>query len=49
MRDRQLRRLHQCWQVTRWMKISEGKYYAFAHPLLGTMFAKEFGDDAEYV
>ncbi|MEA5594244.1 SMEK domain-containing protein [Rivularia sp. UHCC 0363] len=47
MRDRQLRQLHQCWQVTRWMKISGGKDYAFAHPLLGTMFAKELGDDAE--
>ncbi len=47
MRDRQLRKLHQCWQVTRWMKIIEGKYYAFAHPLLGTVFAKELGDDAD--
>lgn len=47
MRDRQLRKLHQCWQVTRWMKIIEGKYYAFAHPLLGTVFAKELSDDAD--
>lgn len=47
MRDRSLRQLHQCWQVTRWMRISEDKFYAFAHPLLGTTFAIQLGDDAE--
>ncbi|NJL67359.1 MAG: hypothetical protein HC894_12350 [Microcoleus sp. SM1_3_4] len=47
MRDRSLRQLHQCWQVTRWMRISEDKLYAFAHPLLGTTFATQLGDDAE--
>jgi|GEM_PF-2063247 len=47
MRDRQLRQLHQSWQVTRWMQISEGKFYAFAHPLLATTFASQLGDDAE--
>jgi len=47
MRDRSLRQLHQCWQVTRWMRISEDKLYAFAHPLLGTTFAAQLGDDAE--
>ncbi|MBE9125908.1 MULTISPECIES: hypothetical protein [unclassified Coleofasciculus] len=47
MRDRQLRQLHQSWQVTRWMRISEGKLYAFAHPLLATTFAAQLGDDAE--
>ncbi|HSF76465.1 MAG TPA: SMEK domain-containing protein [Microcoleus sp.] len=47
MRDRSLRQLHQCWQVTRWMRISEDKLYAFAHPLLATTFAAKLGDDAE--
>ncbi|MDZ8026435.1 MAG: SMEK domain-containing protein [Nostoc sp. DcaGUA01] len=47
MRDRHLRQLQQCWQVTRWMKIAENKLYAFAHPLLGKTFANELGDDAE--
>lgn len=47
MRDRQLRQLHQSWQVTRWMRISEGKLYAFAHPLLATTFAAQLEDDAE--
>ncbi|MEG4293094.1 SMEK domain-containing protein [Microcoleus sp. C2C3] len=47
MRDRSLRQLHQCWQVTRWMRISEEKLYAFAHPLLATTFAAQLGDDAE--
>ncbi|NER92970.1 MAG: ATP-binding protein [Symploca sp. SIO1B1] len=47
MRDRQLRQLHQSWQVTRWMQITEGKFYAFAHPLLATTFASQLGDDAE--
>jgi tetratricopeptide (TPR) repeat protein len=47
MRDRQLRQLHQSWQVTRWMRISEGKLYAFAHPLLATTFAAQLGDEAE--
>jgi AAA ATPase domain/MalT-like TPR region len=47
MRDRSLRQLHQCWQVTRWIRISEDKFYAFAHPLLGTTFAIELGDDAQ--
>ena len=47
MRDRNLRQLHQSWQVTRWMRISEGKLYAFAHPLLATTFAAQLGDDAE--
>lgn len=48
LRDRPLRQLHQCWQVTRWIRISENKFYAFAHPLLGTTFAVQLGDDAEY-
>ncbi len=26
MRDRQIRQLHQSWEVTRWIKIAEGKY-----------------------
>jgi len=47
MRDRSLRQLHQCWQVTRWMRISEDNLYAFAHPLLATTFAAQLGDDAE--
>jgi AAA ATPase domain/MalT-like TPR region len=47
MRDRSLRQLHQCWQVTRWMRISEDKLYAFAHPLLATTFATKLGEDAE--
>ncbi|OCQ96782.1 hypothetical protein BCD64_14320 [Nostoc sp. MBR 210] len=47
MRDRHLRQLQQCWQVTRWMKIAEDKLYGFAHPLLGKTFANELGDDAE--
>ncbi|NEQ68470.1 MAG: AAA family ATPase [Symploca sp. SIO2D2] len=47
MRDRQLRQLHQSWQVTRWMQITEGKFYTFAHPLLATTFASQLGDDAE--
>ena len=47
MRDRSLRQLHQCWQVTRWMRISEDNIYAFAHPLLATTFAAQLGDDAE--
>jgi hypothetical protein len=47
MRDRNLRQLHQSWQVTRWMRITEGKLYAFAHPLLATTFATQLGDDAE--
>jgi hypothetical protein len=47
MRDRPLRQLHQCWQVTRWMRISENQLYAFAHPLLGTTFAAKLGHDAE--
>jgi hypothetical protein len=29
------------------MRISEGKFYAFAHPLLATTFAAQLGDDAE--
>lgn len=47
MRDRNLRQLNQSWQVTRWMRISEAKLYAFAHPLLATTFAAQLGDDAE--
>lgn len=47
MRDRQLRQLNQSWQVTRWMRITEGKLYAFAHPLLATTFATRLGDDAD--
>ena len=47
MRDRPLRQLHQCWQVTRWMRISEDNLYAFAHPLLATTFAAQLGDGAE--
>jgi len=47
MRDRSLRQLHLCWQVTRWIKISNDESYAFAHPLLGTTFAIELRDDGE--
>jgi hypothetical protein len=47
MRDRSLRQLHQCWQVTRWIKISKDESYAFAHPLLGTTFAIQLGDDGK--
>lgn len=47
MRDRHLRQLEQCWQVTRWIKISEDKLYAFAHPLLGITFANQLADDAD--
>jgi hypothetical protein len=47
MRDRPLRQLHECWQVTRWMRISEDNLYAFAHPLLATTFAAQLGDEAE--
>ncbi len=47
MRYRSLRQLHQCWQVTRWIRISEDKFYAFAHPLLGTTFAIELSEDAQ--
>jgi hypothetical protein len=47
MRDRQLRQLHLCWQVTRWMRISQGKLYAFAHPLLATTFAEKLEGDAK--
>lgn len=47
MRDRHLRQLEQCWQVTRWIKISEDQLYAFAHPLLGITFANQLGDEAE--
>ncbi|MEG4628581.1 SMEK domain-containing protein [Microcoleus sp. AR_TQ3_B6] len=47
MGDRPLRKLHQCWQVTRWMRISEDNLYAFAHPLLATTFAAQLGDEAE--
>jgi hypothetical protein len=43
MRDRNLRQLNQSWQVTRWMRITEGKLYAFAHPLLATTFAAKVG------
>jgi len=46
MRDRNLRQLNQCWQVTRWMRITEGKLYAFAHPLLATTFADKLEGDA---
>lgn len=47
MRDRQLRQMHLCWQVTRWMRITADNVYAFAHPLLGTTFAAHLGDEAE--
>ncbi|MEQ9238893.1 MAG: SMEK domain-containing protein [Coleofasciculus sp. E2-BRE-01] len=47
MRDRQLRQMHLCWQVTRWIRITAGNSYAFAHPLLGTTFTAHLGDDAE--
>ncbi|AFY85167.1 ATP-binding protein [Oscillatoria acuminata] len=45
MRDRDLQKLKQCWQVTRWMHISE-EGYAFAHPLLANLFAQHLKDDA---
>jgi len=51
MRDRDLRRLHQDWQITRWLQITSDGHlssYAFTHPLLGTTFANVLGDDAEY-
>jgi hypothetical protein len=47
MRDRQLRQMHLCWQVTRWIRITADNLYAFAHPLLGTTFTAHLGDDAE--
>ncbi|MEY2911822.1 MAG: hypothetical protein RLZZ184_1131 [Cyanobacteriota bacterium] len=47
MRDRHLRQLQECWQVTRWLKIYEDRLYTFAHPLLGQTFANHLGDDAE--
>ncbi|HEY9676080.1 MAG TPA: hypothetical protein V6D11_31850, partial [Waterburya sp.] len=47
MRDRDLRQLRQSWQVTRWMQITEDKFYAFAHPLLAKTFGGKLGDDAE--
>ncbi|MEQ9371652.1 MAG: SMEK domain-containing protein [Coleofasciculus chthonoplastes F3-SA18-01] len=47
MRDRQLRQMHLCWQVTRWMRITADNLYAFAHPLLATTFAAHLGDEAE--
>ncbi|WP_148114276.1 AAA family ATPase, partial [Trichormus variabilis] len=47
MRDRHLSQLQECWQVTRWLKISQDRLYTFAHPLLGQTFANHLGDDAE--
>lgn len=47
MSDRDLRQLQQSWQVTRWMQFSEGKSYAFSHPLLATTFAEQLRDEAE--
>ncbi|MEQ8754972.1 MAG: SMEK domain-containing protein [Coleofasciculus sp. G1-WW12-02] len=47
MRDRQLRQMHLCWQVTRWMRITADNLYAFAHPLLAITFAAHLGDEAE--
>jgi WD40 repeat protein len=47
MRDRQLRQMHLCWQVTRWMRITAGNGYAFAHPLLATTFAAQLADDED--
>jgi len=47
MGERPLRQLPQCWQVMRWMRISEDNLYAFAHPLLATTFAAKLGHDAE--
>ncbi|MEQ8385742.1 MAG: AAA family ATPase [Coleofasciculus sp. A1-SPW-01] len=47
MRDRDLRQLGKYWQVTRWMQITEGKFYAFAHPLLAKTFGNQLGDEAE--
>jgi hypothetical protein len=41
-------KLHDIWQVTRWLKISEdGLLYAFAHPRLGEAFAAELEEDAD--
>lgn len=45
MRDRDLRQLQEFWQVTRWMQITD-EGYAFAHPLLATLFAQQLEDDA---
>ncbi|MEQ9670502.1 AAA family ATPase [Coleofasciculus sp. G2-EDA-02] len=47
MRDRDLRQLSEFWQVTRWMQITEGKFYVFAHPLLAKTFGNQLGDEAE--
>lgn len=47
MKDSSLRQLHQCWQVTRWLKSSDDRLYAFAHPRLGEAFAAQLGDDTE--
>ena len=47
MRDRDLRQLGDFWQVTRWMQITERKFYAFAHPLLAKTFGNQLGDEAE--
>ncbi|MEQ9356827.1 SMEK domain-containing protein [Coleofasciculus chthonoplastes] len=47
MRDRQLRQMHLCWQVTRWIRITADNLYAFAHPLLATTFAAKLDDDED--
>ncbi|MEQ8754790.1 MAG: ATP-binding protein [Coleofasciculus sp. G1-WW12-02] len=47
MRDRDLRKLGKSWQVKRWMKSPDDKFYAFAHPLLAKTFGNQLGDDAE--
>ena len=47
MRDRQLRQMHLCWQVTRWMRITTDNIYAFAHPLLATTFAELLREDED--
>lgn len=47
MKDRSFRELEQCWQVTRWLKISDDGLYAFAHPRLGEAFAAHLEEDTE--
>ena len=50
MRDRDFRKFRQTWQITRWLSIRQQEqtvWYDFAHPLLGTSFARILGDDAK--
>ena len=50
MQDQELRKMHQTWQVTRWLIITGGGkkiFYRFAHHLLGETFSVALGDGAE--